>query len=186
MSVIYTVKLDRATPALERLLAKLGPGGLARAVGPACAHLTRVHLRLLPDNENHWPSTGFWNKAANSVRWQVVPEGVRIQVHHTGVRQRYYGGPIRPRDRMALTIPASAEAYGKTAAEFPNLRFSFMHGPGSFGSLIDTQTRRVMFWLSRGVSQRANPAVLPTPKEMAATAKEAILKAVKQGERSEA
>lgn len=110
---------DQATPALLALLDRLQPANVAKEVGEACLVLTQKHLLANGRNKRGWPSTNFWSRAAKATSWAVVGNGALISINQIGVRQRYYGGPIRPVNKKALTIPIASQAYGKTVKDFP-------------------------------------------------------------------
>lgn len=140
--------------------------------------------------------THFWGKVRRSVQNPVVtPPAAEVSINHLGFAQRLFGGFIRPVTRKFLTIPASPEAYGKTAGEFRGrLRFGFAEN--RYGSLSpalltsDSSTVRlgrkrkdgsrkfsgkarpglVMFWLVKQVYQRPDPTVLPSAEELEAAA----------------
>jgi hypothetical protein len=192
---------DHASPAIRAMAARLTPRRLAAAVGPACARATRRHLAGLPSNRQGWPTTFFWQRAAKATHWAAEPEGAVISISQVGVRQRFQGGRIRAVNRKFLSIPAVAEAYGRTAAEFPNLRFAVLRPGGP--ALVETAAseirigpRRkdgsrsvthtalrlgggVVFWLRPSVMQAGNPDVIPSRAVLLGVAAEAILEAVR-------
>ncbi len=177
MSLSISISLrDTATPALRRKLAALTPQRLGAAVGPAVADLVRRHFRALPPNKRRFPTTHFWPRAAEATSWQAASDGVLIRINQTGVRQRYYGGPIRPVNRKMLAYPIAAESYGKTTADFGPLKFIVTEQdgpclgfPGARGS-----TPAPLFALRKGVDQWPDHSVLPSNKEISDTATRAI------------
>jgi len=173
---------DRATQALEALGVNLGSARLADRAGTAVAVLVRGRLRKKPDNKKGWPSTGFWRDAANSVSHYPVEGGQVVSIAKIGMRQRFFGGSIRPVNAQALTIPISPEAYGHTAADFPG---AFLLKTKTGAYLVRYTNGRgrnalfdFLFKLSGGVDQPPDPSVLPSKDEMLAVANEAILKGV--------
>lgn len=111
------------------------------------------------------------------------------------------GGALRPKNGTYLTIPAAPEAYGHRAREFNDLDFAIVENPDT-GSLQPALVRRaqtvikhrrvktkegvtfkatavmsllpaVMYWLTRSVTQAADPTVLPYSELMQARALEA-------------
>lgn len=187
MSATLTINInDRATDAVRELQRELSPKQLAATFGPRARELTRDHLAKLPDNKRGWPSTGFWESAARATRWEPTETGIKIIVDKQGVRQRWKGGPISPREKEALTIPVSPLAYGKTAADFPGsfilptIKGAYIamygnegppqaRGPG-YGKRRALQRRRatliILFKLFTGtIQQAANPDVMPTTAE---------------------
>lgn len=94
-----------------------------------------------PPNKMGWPSTHFWAKQAKSVQSSSDSNNfgasVRLSMGTVGLLQRLNGGTITAGKSISrysgkptqfLTIPARAEAYGKRAFEFKNLRVQFGRG----------------------------------------------------------
>lgn len=180
--------VDNASASLSALASLLGSDELAARVGDAEVALFQNHFRANGSNKQGWPTTSFWARAAAATTWQAVDGGVAISVNQTGVRQRWQGGTITPRGRTFLTIPARAEAYGKTAAEFNHLRVAYgRHGAfalveadasnkssGKKGAAADITGGGVYFWLVRSVFQAPDPSVMPADSEISGTACDAI------------
>ena len=204
MSVSYEVT-DRVTPMLKALARSLTTQRLAAAVGPACSKLVKTHLRALPSNKRGWSTTNFWSRAAKATGWQPHPDGAIISVNQIGVRQRWKGGMIRPVNAKALALPCSPVSYGHVPADFPMLfvlktpkgAYLVQHGDeigartskkdkkafkrnagGNFKQRIEAKLN-FLFKLSGGVNQAENPDVMPSREEMMATAKAAIMAAIK-------
>jgi len=191
MSLSLTVNThDTASSALAALDSMLTPGQIAASVGEAETALFQNHFRNNGENKKHWPTTGFWPRAAGATSWQATDGGVTISVNQTGVRQRYLGGPIQPKNgRKYLTIPACAEAYGKTARDFSNLKpvpyISNGHLAFALVEADATATKNksagrdfagggVYFWLVQSVYQAPDSTVLPDKSEIRQTASDAI------------
>ena len=193
MSLSLTVNThDTASPALAALESMLTPGQIAASVGEAEAALFQDNFRKNGTNKNHWPTTGFWPRAAGTTSWQATDDGVTISVNQTGVRQRFLGGPIQAKNgHKYLTIPACAAAYGKTAGDFSNLKpvpyISNGHLAFALVEADAVSTRRknksassdlagggVYFWLVQSVNQAPDPTVLPDESEIRQTASDAI------------
>lgn len=164
----------------------------ARAVmARAGAGVVRDHLsakNLLP-NKYGYPKTNFYGQAARSVSSGVAGDDINIDVTGpVGLRQRRFGGTIRPKNVKFLTMPAAPEAYGKRAREFNNLRFAIVFDPKiqkSRPALVIAESTQlklgqrrkdgsrkvtvlgevgggVMYWLLRSATQSPDPTVLPT------------------------
>jgi hypothetical protein len=115
MAGFLDIHRDSATPEIRRLKRKLGPAqrqGFVLAWARQVANLARKSAR---DNGGR----RFWKEVADSVQsglhgfagkvWCADPAGIHA---HTG-------GPIRRKNKRALTIPIPGSgAEGKTAAEF--------------------------------------------------------------------
>lgn len=190
---ISTEVQDGAGPALKGLAGRVAPRRIAAEVGPRLTRLMQRHFRSLGQNKKGWPSTSFYGRAAEATNWQMQASGeyVDIVCNQIGIRQRLMGGEIKPVNAGALTIPASPDAAGKTAREFSDLKFSFVHDPDlgvmrpaliraeqtrvAFGRRRKDGTRsvtnagetggEVMFWLAKGARQDPDPTVLPADEE---------------------
>jgi hypothetical protein len=177
--------IDRATPAVKRIEAGLKSGAIQREIGGSVVKLVQDHFHSLPPNKYHFPTTRFWQRAADATSYEAVPDGVRIRVNQVGVRQRFFGGPIDPKRGRYLTIPAVAETYGCSAADFSNLvvvrsgKASDPNGSSRLALAPATAARNaaglvdpanVYFWLVRHVWQDGNPEVLPEDQEIIDTA----------------
>jgi hypothetical protein len=197
---VITIDLtDRATPLLLRLGSGLRSGGLEKVMERALVNKVQGHLfRLNNERANQLGGvrTNFYSQAAKSTHGSSERGRVTVTISHVGIRQRYYGGVIRPKaGKKYLTIPVAPEAHGKRAREFSNLRFGFTEGRfgGLVPALVKTSASRIrigrqrkdgsrsvkqigatggeaVFILARQVFQRPDPAVLPTPAELETTA----------------
>lgn len=182
---------DQATPALRRLRGVISDGSLTAAMGRGAANRIRSHLVDLNasrPNRLGGRRTNFWNQAAQSTHQDSVPGEITVSISKQGFRQRYEGGRIRAVNAKLLTIPATAEAHGRRASEFPDLHFAILGGrlalirnrqtrlrrvggrrPG-FRAASSTTGLEVLFWLKKEVNQRPDPSVLPTDDQIVAAA----------------
>lgn len=185
----------------EEVSQQFGPIGLQKtreAMGGAVRKELIEHFTALEQDTIHHRSserllaarTGFFAAAAAGVQApQVEGENVSIAINKEGLAQRYFGGTISPKKGNWLTIPAIAQAYGKRAGAFHNLRFVYFRPDlaalverlstlvkkdrkGIFRPIAST-LGAVFFWLKPSVTQQPDPSVLPTDDEMAARAIEA-------------
>ncbi len=142
MSYSHTItKTDNATPAVTRLLG-LGRPSDMEAVGRSGVRFTQQHLRKNPSNQRGWPSTGFWGQSVRSGNFVVLPLAqptVVITFGPVGLAQHIFGGKIRSRGKK-LTIPVAAEAYGKRAREFSDLKLVVIPGKGTWLAKSNFQT----------------------------------------------
>lgn len=175
--------IDHATPAIRRLVWRTAIKPLQRSVGPRLAKFVADYVAVLGPNKRHWPTTHFYARAARTTTWAPRPDGLAVRIRQTGMRQRYYGGPINPVNARALTIPVSHEAYGHRASEFPGVflihtrhgaylvtlptrpartprRVKVVRGAG-FSSARRLAPLNFLFRLVSGVDQEADPNVLP-------------------------
>jgi hypothetical protein len=175
---------DKATPAIRGLKAKLR-SRIAPEIGDAVARLFKAHFVRLPSNKNNWPTTDFWKRAAGVTNYEVRGANVAINVPQEGVLQRRFGGPISAKSGKWLTIPACAEAYGKRARDFSNLRFVSKLGalvqktstPGTRG---ENDGDVVMYWLRKSVYQKSDERVIPSDRQIRSAALDALNRIVDQ------
>ena len=181
-----------AVAGLARLGRGLQPDQVNPIVGRSAQQSYKRHLegvsRTRP-NKLGGRRTHFFEQAAKGTSWRVVGDHVVVSIASVGIRQRYFGGTIKPRKKY-LTIPAIPEAHGKRASEFPGLSFAIVEDPQSkrmrpalvqgARSLLRTrrakgaakvffagaQARRVVFWLVRSVTQAPDPTILPYPEQV--------------------
>lgn len=192
---------DRATPEINRVIAGMSPEKVCAAIGPRLRETVRNHIKRLPKNKKGWPSTGFWEDAARGTTWETIgivaarAHGVLIRVNKIGFRQRYHGGVIRAVQRQFLTIPISAQAYGKTAADFPGaflLRTKkgaylaqYTGGTTAKGKFKKQRsTLEFLFKLQASVKQAEMPWIIPDATTMTAVSLQAMeerFRAVKAG-----
>jgi hypothetical protein len=191
--VTIELEKDTATPWLRKLQANITSHHIGNKVGPAGTKLVQEHFRRLGENKRGWPSTNFYGRAAKATNWQPGSGFVDIVVaNQIGLRQRLMGGDIKPVKAGALTIPAQPETYGKTAHDVLNLKFGFALDPelgvmrpalveksgiergkkGKKGQYLKgasvTTGLVALFWLAKGVHQKADPNVMPSDGEFSA------------------
>lgn len=206
MSVATTIAIrDNASLALHEAAESVAPKRMAAAIGPAVARLVQRHLRGRGTNKRGWPTTNFWARAAKATSWAETPQGVVVSVNQIGVRQRYFGGVIKPVNKRALTIPISPVSYGKVASDFPGL-FLLPTKKGAYlvqyaGSVPDGRTKKAkgaarrsmggnakarkdatlnfLFKLVSQVDQKPDPNVLPSKEAVLEVARGAVMGLVK-------
>jgi hypothetical protein len=192
VNVQISTELDTATPELQHIQRQVSPHRMAEEIGPRATRLVQRNFLKLGPNKRDWPSTHFWGRAAEATNWQEGFGFVMININQIGVRQQLLGGDIKPVRAGALTIPAVAEAYGKTAREFNSLRFGFAFDAERNvmrPALVEAEASEVkigkqkkdgsrsvkrtgartgtkaIFWLAKGVKQFPHPTVLPSDEE---------------------
>lgn len=176
---------DRLTPALNAKIEALKPENLGKVVGRVVSEQVRTHLyaydRAHP-NKLGGKRTHLFGKAADSVTFTSDSKGAVITASQLGLRQRYFGGPISPKNRTYLTFPVVAEAYGKSPREFPNLIVIFGKnrqpiGLGEKGA--KGQPNKMMFFMTKKtIQQDGDVATLPSPAQIADSAVASIKETV--------
>ncbi len=115
-----------------------------------------------------------------------------MSVKQVGIRLHWFGGTVTPgksishitgRPTQYLTIPAIAEAHGKSAREIPDLELVRGQG-GRAIALAQTggesgrkhkKTRGMIFyWLVKSATIRSNHDILPTNRDMRVEIKRAV------------
>jgi len=187
---MITLNLQSAIAAAkERLRSALESQEFFRAMAQGVARLIRGHLALLDATRKNalgGKRTHFYAAAAKSLYVEAEEGGSAVTIPAVGFRQRYEGGPILPVVSKWLTIPATAEAYGRRAREFDDIEFAIIGGKPALvrkedqgsvdfisGKVIPKAKRKkaaVLFWLRKSVFQQADPTVMPSDLEMEAAA----------------
>jgi len=204
MSVPIKISIPRnqISPAIREKMDQMKPARLAGAVGPAVKRLTQDHLLTNGTNKRNWPTTHFWARSARATSFAAVDTGVVVTINQVGVRQRYFGGVIKPVNAHALTIPISPVSYGHVASDFPGLfllktkdggaylvqrGLTVSEKTGRFGKITKgggnekrrlTASLNFLFKLVSRVDQQADPTVLPSDKEYLDTAAAAVERSV--------
>jgi len=194
---------DNATPALESKLQLVSPSRLAGILGPGLTQFVQRHLRSNGTNSQGWPSTHFWADAARGTSFTRSDngDGIVISINKIGVRQRYYGGPIRPVRAKALAIPINPVSYGHVPADFPGL-FMIKCASGAYlvqsnESMSEKTGRTIgrtgkggnagrrlksnltfLFKLSAGVQQDPDPTVIPSEDELTEVSMDLLERAI--------
>lgn len=161
-----------------RVRAAIAPARLNPVIGRAAVNTITAHLRRLNrerPNALGGKRTNYYATAARGTSFALVGDNeVVVSIAQRGIRQRVFGGTLRPRAAKFLTIPAIPEAYGKRAREIPGLEFALLGGKPALVRPVAGGEPEVVFWLRRSVTQRPDPTVLPE----AATLRADIVRAV--------
>ena len=183
MSLTITIK-ERQPRKLDLLTAVLGNRAEAhRAVGEAAASVIAKHFGQL-DSERDRYSRFYEEAAKGTLLGQVDDAGASVEIHKLGVAQRYFGGPIEPKNVQFLTIPAAEESFGKTVETVEQdvqlgVRYGAGGVPRALVELVQETSEKtgrpfksprpggkVLFWLVKHVDQEPDPTVLPEPDEI--------------------
>lgn len=196
MAATFTVEVHDATQAiLADAAARISPGVVNKLIGRAGQTFVRKHFYDLDakrPNRLGGERVHFYGGAAKSTTFATTADGAVISVNQTGVRQRIQGGTILPKKSKYLTIPARAEAYGKRAREFNNLKVvrfgnvlalvvadatKLSKGKKGFRAAGETGGG-VMYWLVPKVVQKADPSVMPNLEALRVFVLEELRKAI--------
>lgn len=192
------INRDDASPLLLRVKDAATAAGLSLVMARAIGIQVKDHLVAL-NAERHRYGSNYYARAARSVSARAAGGFAMVTVSAIGIRQRLYGGTIRPKKAGGkLTLPADPSAYGTRAGEYndldrelvlnPNgrLQWALVRRASTAISLIRRKRKdgsvkvsvrpgelraggTIMFWLVSKVTQRPDPSVLPTKQEMVAT-----------------
>lgn len=206
-----SIKVDVSQAALQApagvrtRAAALKGARLNTQIGRGVAELFKEHFFEL-DRERPNALGGqrshFYGDAAKATSSSGDESGATVTVATQGIRQRLLGGTIRAVNGKYLTIPARAEAYGKRAREFKDLRFVKLRGDRAMLVQADSQTvhfgRRkdgaatpgsvkgglVMYWLVPSVTQGPDRSVIPSESEIRNTIGEVVQAAWQRKEKA--
>lgn len=168
MISIHITESDRATPRLRQVVSGLAPARLAPIAARAGQQAVKEHLyaRDAVGNRLGGRRTHYYGQAARATTFEIQGPLVIISVTQIGIRQRFYGGTITPKKAKYLTIPARAEAHGKTAREWGE-RLVLVRSRGGEPVALALNSKSgpglVMYWLKKSVTQAADRTVLPEP-----------------------
>jgi hypothetical protein len=123
VNIPITIQIsDEASQAIRIKIAKADPHKVAtRAAVPLARHW-RDSLAKLPQNKRGYPSTGFWEQAARSVRSVVLAESqggyILLTADKLGLKKRLYGGSTKAVKHKNVTVPICAEANGTKVSDW--------------------------------------------------------------------
>lgn len=152
-------------------------------IGVDVADLTRDHLYAKDKQPNRLggKKTHYYRAAGDSVNHELSSRGVSVNVDQIGIRQRFEGGVITPKNAKALTVPVSARAHGKRAREFSDtfiLDKSKSGDPDTVGVIVqDLGDGKLdaLYVLRTRVEQSPDPTVLPQERVILQTATQAVV-----------
>jgi hypothetical protein len=179
---VFTVQVvveDTATPALERIAAGLTSEELLPRFGRSVMHAMQENFDELEEtrpNKLGGTRQHYYAEASRLTRFTVSGDTATVYTTEVGTNLRYYGGTVVPVTAKYLTIPATAEAYGHRAADFPELEVLYgRNGPYALGRVERRTIQRgeeygasrgklveVLFWLRKSVEIPADETMLPT------------------------
>lgn len=179
----------------DRMLRKLGAGVINREelhqdIATRGENLVRDYLTGLAQTRHATADklgatpTGHLERAAESVTSTSDSAGVSITVTSPGITRAFGSITILPgAGKKYLTIPATAEAYGKRAGAFNDLRFvAYKNGVRALvqASQSNVATRekiggKVFYWLKTSVEQKQDRTLLPSDQLIESSAEEGAI-----------
>lgn len=166
---------DGVSERMKEFLQRMTPRRIAETIRGPMEYFWKDRLKQFPRLDGKFkgfPATGFGERAARATKGFASDSGVTLRCDAQGIRQRYYGGEIKPVNARALCFPIATESYGKTPADF-----GFIKGQKTSPEV--RQKLRGLFGFAKSVNQRGNPRVMPTNEEFIEVAHAALERRLK-------
>jgi uncharacterized protein (DUF697 family) len=157
------------------------PTGLMKVLGREAANRLKAHFRAKNKTPNKLGGKreNFWNRVGQSVQNPVVGSSgreVSVSINDPRFVRKVFGGTITAKRAKALSIPVTAEAYGRSPSTFEQETglklFLVRTGSGGFQNAVLATQRgkglQVEYVLKKSVNQDADPTALPDEKAMEA------------------
>lgn len=159
ISLELDTSFDTATPFLVRLHDSITGDKtvLHDYVSRRSAEAARRHVRTIAP-ARHWTAdrlgaqrTGFLERAAGAIEPDADAQAAYLVIPRSFGLQRAFGPIVivPTRGGTYLTIPATAEAYGRRAGEFANLVFKFLGRSRALVSFAGVRRRSGLYFVCR-------------------------------------
>lgn len=136
------------------------------------------------------PRTHFWAQVRKSV-FAPVPTsfGAKIGIGKVGMSQRYYGGPIEPKNCKFLAWGIRSESYGIRASKWKGGYSISKKQAGKLGGKQEggrpwSDAAGPFFAFAKRVVQKGDPTVLPPDSAMESVASKALAKFLERFKRA--
>lgn len=191
----------------------IGSQGFLNIAGYEGQRTVREHFQGLDEsraNKLGGRRTHYYGSARKATEYRIDGEGVIISIPQVGLPLHYHGGTVKAGKNASfvtgqptkyLTIPARAEAHGKTVSDFHDLVIvwgrnrkpvALAIGEERRSSLTTAITRRgpvltkdkalvpglVLFWLKQEVTFEPDPTILPTEEKLGTNIRDRLAKAI--------
>lgn len=166
MSAALTITRQSVLTGLRNVKSDLrGSRGMMAARGKRLERELRAHF-LKKDrepNKKGWPKSHFWNRRirTSTVLTSVTPSTAEVSIADPAIAQKIHGGTIRPKQAKYLSLPAAAEAQGRSPRLFADLHFEPRRGAKVKGALVNASGKTI-YLLATHVTQSPDPTALPT------------------------
>ena len=141
-------------------------------------------------NAKGFPRSNFWQSAAESVTSAVEGDSMSATVRKEGVRLRWLGGVVRPKEgKKALAIPLdpavahiwpSEHAGYATGGDYDGGATSlFWPKNSSHGFIKDNDTGDLLWMLVSKTTHKADPSVIPSEDELRGAIVRAMRRAIR-------
>jgi len=187
----------------QRMLAQLeaellNPVEIHEDIAARAENLTRDYLTSLAQTRHATADslgatpTGHLERAAESVTSRSDAEGAVIGITSPGITRAFSDITITPVNAKYLTIAATAEAYGKRAGAFNDLRLAFFKN-GTLALVKADQSSvssrkasgygieraagqkpPIYYWLVKSVTQKQDRTLLPSDTLLQSAAEEGV------------
>lgn len=146
------------------------------------------HLRKLNGWKHLWAdklhaqTTEFLAKAAENTSYGADEDAGIVTIGAPGFGRAFHDVEIRPKNAAYLTIPASAEAYGKRAGMLASLGWKLWKPKGRkflMGSTQDVEPK-ILYWLKASVHQKQDRDLLPSDADMQRAAAGAMMAEIRR------
>lgn len=185
-----TTNISETTVKLGAWVAKVGGAGrklLFSVASNAVAILVRSHFSRLGSWKHqsaaqlHAQPTGFLQKAARGTVFNASENGGEVIIP-APLGRAFHDVEIRPKNAAALTIPASAEAYGKRAGVLAALGWKIFRPKGErfLMGAKKGEDPKILYWLTASVKQKQDRELLPNDDELKTTAAAAMMAEIRR------
>lgn len=185
-----TTNISETTVKLGAWVAKVGGAGRKRlfsVAANAVAILVRSHLLRLGTWKHesaawlHAQPTGFLQKASRGTVFNASENGGEVIIP-APLGRAFHDVEIRPKNAAALTIPASAEAYGKRASVLAALGWKLFIPKGErfLMGAKKGEEPKILYWLTTSVKQKQDRELLPSDDELKITAAAAMMAEIRR------
>ena len=188
--ITISSNIGDTTVRLGAWVSKVGGAGrklLFSAAANAVSILVRNHLSRLGSWKHtsaerlHAQPTQFLSKAARGTVHNASENHGEVVIP-APMGRAFHDVEIRPRNAACLTIPASAEAYGKRAGTLAALGWKIWR-PKKRDFLMGTkkgEDPKILYWLKESVKQSQDRELLPSDAEMHRVAAAAMMAEIRR------
>ena len=177
-------ELDRIKVALEDINPVIGEAAKLRLMdhltdknASSTSHKTATRLGANPSQ--------LYAEFVKAITYDENSDQVVVSINHNAARQRYFGGDIYPVNKTYLTIPITAESYGKTIDDFAHtdsLKWFFGKNRKPYAVGRASEPTRKLFILTTHVHQDGDKTILPDDDTWAGSILETVLNALDLGD----
>ena len=163
-----------SVPALEGLL-ELGENNVvAQVAGDACLLYLQEwmqNLDVTKPNKMGGTRTHFWLGLGSQITLDVQPGVAELEIP-SPFAYLWKGGTIYAKDKL-LTVPARAEAHGRTAGSWGDqLHFGMFRSTGS--KFLADKDGGIFYWLCSEIHYSGDESVMPTDQQITDVAVNAV------------